>query len=132
MAAPRPEISVSPAPGSENAVMAAPRDFAEELVAPRADQSAAPFEATVSTPLAAPREQIFEPDIPADPRGPAATGADAESASPAPGAPPSYEDEDIPDLSDPDVSLDESGGRWGVEVAKSLLGGKIIETEDKF
>ena len=41
------------------------------------------------------------------------------------------QDEDIPDLSDPDVSLDESGGRWGVEVAKSLLGGKIIETEEK-
>lgn len=130
MAAPRPETSVSPAPGRDNAVMAAPRDFAEELVAPRADQSAAPFEATASTPLAAPREQILEPDIPAAPRGPAATGADAESASPAPGAPPSYEDEDIPDLSDPDVSLDESGGRWGVEVAKSLLGGKIIETVD--
>ncbi|MDU6681614.1 MAG: DNA polymerase III subunit gamma and tau [Varibaculum cambriense] len=130
MAAPRPEASVSPAPGRDNAVMAAPRDFAEELVAPRADQSAAPFEATASTPLAAPREQTFEPDIPAAPRGPAATGVDAESASPAPGAPPSYEDEDIPDLSDPDVSLDESGGRWGVEVAKSLLGGKIIETVD--
>lgn len=130
MAAPRPETSVSPAPGSENAVMAAPRDFAEELVAPRSDQAAAPFEATASTPLAAPREQIFEPDIPAALRGPAATGADAESASPAPSAPPSYEDEDIPDLSDPDVSLDESGGRWGVEVAKSLLGGKIIETVD--
>lgn len=34
---------------------------------------------------------------------------------------------DLPDLSDPDVSVDESGGRWGVEVAKSLLGGKIVE-----
>lgn len=130
MAAPRPEASVSPAPGRDNAVMAAPRDFAEKLVAPRVDQSAAPFEATASAPLAAPREQTFEPDIPAAPRGSAATGVDAESASPAPGAPPSYEDEDIPDLSDPDVSLDESGGRWGVEVAKSLLGGKIIETVD--
>lgn len=130
MAAPRPETSISPAPDSENAVMAAPRDFADELVAPRADQSAAPFEASGSAPLAAPREQTFEPDIPAAPRGSAATGVDDESASPAPGAPPSYEDEDIPDLSDPDVSLDESGGRWGVEVAKSMLGGKIIETVD--
>ena len=44
--------------------------------------------------------------------------------------PASFEGEDIPDLSDPDVSLEESGGRWGVEVAKSLLGGKIIETVD--
>ena len=130
MAAPRPETSISPAPGSVNAVMAAPRDFADELVAPRTDQSAAPFEASRSAPLAAPREQTFEPDIPAAPRGSAATGVDDESASPAPGAPPSYEDEDIPDLSDPDVSLDESGGRWGVEVAKSMLGGKIIETVD--
>lgn len=130
MAASRPETSISPAPGSENAVMAAPRDFADELVAPRADQSTASFEASGSAPLAAPREQTFEPDIPAAPRGSAATGVDDESASPAPGAPPSYEDEDIPDLSDPDVSLEESGGRWGVEVAKSMLGGKIIETVD--
>lgn len=130
MAAPRPETSISPAPGSENAVMAAPRDFADELVAPRADQSAAPFEASGSAPLAAPREQTFEPDIPAAPRMSAASSEDDGIASPAPGAPPSYEDEDIPDLSDPDVSLDESGGRWGVEVAKSMLGGKIIETVD--
>ena len=130
MAAPRPETSISPAPGSVNAVMAAPRDFADELVAPRANQSSVPFEASHSAPLAASREQTFEPDIPAAPREAAATGVDAESVSPAPGAPPSYEDEDIPDLSDPDVSLDESGGRWGVEVAKSMLGGKIIETVD--
>lgn len=130
MAAPRPETSISPAPGSVNAVMAAPRDFADELVAPRANQSSVPFEASHSAPLAAPREQTFEPDIPAAPRGSAASSEDDESASPAPGAPPSYEDEDIPDLSDPDVSLDESGGRWGVEVAKSMLGGKIIETVD--
>lgn len=130
MAAPRPETSISPAPGSVNTVMAAPRDFAEELVAPRAGQSAAPFEASRSAPLAAPREQTFEPDIPAAPRMSAASSEDDESAFPAPGAPPSYDDEDIPDLSDPDVSLEESGGRWGVEVAKSMLGGKIIETVD--
>lgn len=130
MAAPRPETSISPAPGSENAVMAAPRDFADELVAPRANQSSVPFEASASAPLAAPREQTFEPDIPAAPRMSAASSVDDESASPAPGAPPSYEDEDIPDLSDPDISLEESGGRWGVEVAKSMLGGKIIETVD--
>ena len=130
MAAPRPETSISPAPGSVNAVMAAPRDFADELVAPRANQSSVPFEASGSAPLAAPREQTFEPDIPAAPRMSAASSVDDESASPAPGAPPSYEDEDIPDLSDPDVSLEESGGRWGVEVAKSMLGGKIIETVD--
>lgn len=130
MAAPRPETSISPAPGRDNAVMAAPRDFAEELVAPRAGQSAPPFETTASAPLAAPREHTFEPDIPAAPRMSAASSEDDEIASPAPGAPPSYEDEDIPDLSDPDVSLDESGGRWGVEVAKSMLGGKIIETVD--
>ena len=97
MAAPRPETYISSVPGSDNAVMAAPRDLADE---------------------------------PAAPREPATSSADDESASPAPGAPSSYEDEDIPDLSDPDVSLDESGGRWGVEVAKSLLGGKIIETEE--
>lgn len=130
MAAPRPETSISPAPGSVNAVMAAPRDFADELVAPRADQSSVPFEASHSAPLAAPREQTFEPDIPAAPRGSAATGVDDESASPAPDVRASFEDEDIPDLSDPDVSLEESGGRWGVEVAKSMLGGKIIETVD--
>ena len=128
-----PPFEAAPSPfGAGAAEMAAPRDVEDEPAAPRVDQSAGPFEPSVSTPLAAPREQAPEPDIPAAPRGPAATGADAESASPAPGAPPSYEDEDIPDLSDPDVSLDESGGRWGVEVAKSLLGGKIIETEDKF
>ena len=132
MAAPRPETYISSVPGSDNAVMAAPRDFADEPVAPRADRSPTPFKPSASTPLAAPREQTPEPDIPAVPRGTAATSADDESASPAPGAPSSYEDEDIPDLSDPDVSLDENGGRWGVEVAKSLLGGKIIETEDKF
>lgn len=130
MAAPRPETSISSAPGSENAVMAAPRDFADELVAPRADQSAASFEASGSAPLAAPREQTFEPDIPAAPRMSAASSEDDESASPAPDVRASYEDEDIPDLSDPDVSLEESGGRWGVEVAKSMLGGKIIETVD--
>lgn len=130
MAAPRPETSISPAPDSENAVMAAPRDFADELVAPRADQSAASFEASGSAPLAAPREQTFEPDIPAAPRMSAASSEDDESASPAPDVRASYEDEDIPDLSDPDVSLEESGGRWGVEVAKSMLGGKIIETVD--
>lgn len=131
MAAPRPETYISSVPGSDNAVMAAPRDFADEPAAPRADQYATPFEPSTSTPLAAPREQTPEPDIPAAPREPAPSSADDESASPAPGAPSSYEDEDIPDLSDPDVSLDESGGRWGVEVAKSLLGGKIIETEEK-
>ncbi len=131
MAAPRPETYISSVPGSDNTVMAAPRDFADEPAAPRADQSATPFEPSTSTPLAAPREQTPEPDIPAAPREPAPSSADDESASPAPGAPSSYEDEDIPDLSDPDVSLDESGGRWGVEVAKSLLGGKIIETEEK-
>ena len=131
MAAPRPETYISSVPGSDNAVMAAPRDLADEPAAPRADQSATPFEPSASTPLAAPREQTPEPDIPAAPREPAISSADDESASPTPGAPSSYEDEDIPDLSDPDVSLDESGGRWGVEVAKSLLGGKIIETEEK-
>lgn len=130
MAAPRPETYISSVPGSDNTVMAAPRDLADEPAAPRADQSATPFEPSASTPLAAPREQTPEPDIPAAPREPATSSADDESASPAPGAPSSYEDEDIPDLSDPDVSLDESGGRWGVEVAKSLLGGKIIETEE--
>lgn len=130
MAAPRPETSISPAPGSVNAVMAAPRDFAEELVAPRTDQSAAPFEASRSAPLAAPREQTFEPDIPTAPRMSAASSEDDEIASPAPDMRASFEDEDIPDLSDPDVSLEESGGRWGVEVAKSMLGGKIIETVD--
>lgn len=130
MAAPRPETSISPTPGSVNAVMAAPRDFADELVAPRADQSAAPFEASRSAPLAAPREQTFEPDIPAAPRMLAASSEADEIASPAPDVRASFEDEDIPDLSDPDVSLEESGGRWGVEVAKSMLGGKIIETVD--
>lgn len=39
-------------------------------------------------------------------------------------------EEDLPDMSDPDVGVDNSGGRWGVEVAKSLLGGKIVETAD--
>ncbi len=131
MAAPRPETYISSVPGSDNTVMAAPRDFADEPAAPRADQSATPFEPSTSMPLAAPREQTPEPDIPAAPREPAPSSADDESASSALGAPSSYEDEDIPDLSDPDVSFDESGGRWGVEVAKSLLGGKIIETEEK-
>lgn len=130
MAAPRPAFSSSPVPGSDTSVMAAPRDFAEELVAPRTDQSAAPFEASGSAPLAAPREQTFEPDIPTAPRMSAASSEDDEIASPAPDVRASYEDEDIPDLSDPDVSLEESGGRWGVEVAKSMLGGKIIETVD--
>lgn len=143
MAAPRRAFSSSPVRGSDTSVMAAPRDLGEEPVAPRADQSAAPLEPIASTPLAAsreqdpnkdalaaPREQTPEPDIPAAPRMSAASSVDDESASPAPGAPPSYEDEDIPDLSDPDVSLEESGGRWGVEVAKSMLGGRIIETVD--
>lgn len=130
MAAPRPETSISPAPGSVNTVMAAPRDFAEELVAPRANQSSVPFEASHSAPLAAPREQDPNKDTLAAPRQQVAPAAGSENTSPAPPVPASYEDEDIPDLSDPDVSLEESGGRWGVEVAKSLLGGKIIETVD--
>lgn len=130
MAAPRPDTSSSKAPGIDNSVMAAPRDLGDEPAAPRADQSAAPLEPVASTPLAAPREQTPEPDIPAAPRQQVATAEGGDNTSPAPDIPASYEDEDIPDLSDPDVSLEESGGRWGVEVAKSLLGGKIIETVD--
>lgn len=130
MAAPRPAFSSSPVPGSDTSVMAAPRDLGDEPAAPRADQSAAPLEPVASTPLAAPREQTPEPDIPAAPRQQVATAEGGANTSPAPDVPPSYEDEDIPDLSDPDISLEESGGRWGVEVAKSMLGGKIIETVD--
>lgn len=130
MAAPRPDTSSSKAPGIDNSVMAAPRDLGDEPAAPRADQSVAPLEPVASTPLAAPREQTPEPDIPDAPREQLATAESGDNTSPAPDIPASYEDEDIPDLSDPDVSLEESGGRWGVEVAKSLLGGKIIETVD--
>lgn len=143
MAAPRRAFSSSPVTDGDNSVMAAPRDFGDEPAAPRADQSAAPLEPIASTPLAAPREQdpnkdalaapreqTPEPDIPAAPREQLATAEGGENPSPAPDVRASYEDEDIPDLSDPDVSLEESGGRWGVEVAKSMLGGKIIETVD--
>lgn len=130
MAAPRPDTSSSKAPGIDNSVMAAPRDLGDEPAAPRADQSVAPLEPVASTPLAAPREQTPEPDIPAAPRQQVATAESGDNTSPASDVPASYEDEDIPDLSDPDVSLEESGGRWGVEVAKSVLGGKIIETVD--
>lgn len=130
LAAPRPTISSSPAPNSDNSDMAAPRDWGDEPAAPRADQSAAPLIPSSATPLAAPREQDPGKAAIAALRQPVATPEGGEDISPAPDAPPSYEDEDIPDLSDPDVSLEESGGRWGVEVAKSLLGGKIIETVD--
>lgn len=130
MAAPRPAFSSSPVPGSATSVMAAPRDLSDEPAAPRPDQSAAPLEPVASTPLAAPREQDPNKDTLAAPRQQVATVEGGENTSPAPDVPASYEDEDIPDLSDPDVSLEESGGRWGVEVAKSVLGGKIIETVD--
>lgn len=143
MVAPRRAFSSSPVTDGDNSVMAAPRDLGDEPAAPRADQSAAPLEPIASTPLAAPREQdpnkdalaapreqTPEPDIPAAPREQLATAEGGENTSPAPDLPASYEDEDIPDMSDPDVSLEESGGRWGVEVAKSVLGGKIIETID--
>ena len=130
LAAPRPTISSSPAPGSDNSVMAAPRDWGDEPAAPRADQSAVPLAPSIDTPLAALREQASAQDIPAAPRQPVAMAEGGENISPAPEVPASFEGEDIPDLSDPDVSLEESGGRWGVEVAKSMLGGKIIETVD--
>lgn len=130
LAAPRPTISSSPAPGSDNSVMAAPRDWGDEPAAPRADQPAVPLAPSIDTPLAAPREQASAQDIPAAPRQPVVMAEGGENISPAPEVPASFEGEDIPDLSDPDVSLEESGGRWGVEVAKSLLGGKIIETVD--
>lgn len=130
MAAPRPDNSSSEAPRTYNSVMAAPRDLGDEPVAPRSNQSVAPLEPIASTPLAAPREQASAQDIPAAPRQPVVMAEGGENISPAPEVPASFEGEDIPDLSDPDVSLEESGGRWGVEVAKSLLGGKIIETVD--
>ena len=130
MAAPRPDNSSSPIPGSDNSVMAAPRDLGDEPVAPRSNQSAAPLEPIASTPLAAPREQDPNNGTLTAPRQQVATAEGGENTSSAPPVPASYEDEDIPDLSDPDVSLEESGGCWGVEVAKSLLGGKIIETVD--
>lgn len=130
MAAPRPDNSSSEAPRTYNSVMAAPRDLGDEPVAPRSNQSVAPLEPIASTPLAAPREQDPNKDTLAAPRQQVAPATGSENTSPAPPVPASYEDEDIPDLSDPDVSLEESGGRWGVEVAKSLLGGKIIETVD--
>ena len=110
--------------------MAAPRDLGDEPVAPRSNQSAAPLEPIASTPLAAPREQDPNNGTLTAPRQQVATAEGGENTSSAPPVPASYEDEDIPDLSDPDVSLEESGGCWGVEVAKSLLGGKIIETVD--
>ena len=78
----------------------------------------------------APRAQAPAGEAPSAPRPPAATTNGSEEGSTAPQAAPSYEEEDLPDLSDPDASPEESGGRWGVEVAKSLLGGKIVETAE--
>ncbi len=105
--------------------IAAPRG-GEDLVAPRAASPQTPVSLPVTqgeeTPgasragnesFAAPRPQ--EKALPGD-----------EIAVESPIEPPF--EEDLPDLSDPDVELDDSGGRWGVEVAKSLLGGKIVET----
>ena len=78
----------------------------------------------------APRAQAPAGEPLSAPRPPAATTNGREEGSTAPQTAPSYEEEDLPDLSDPDASLEESGGRWGVEVAKSLLGGKIVETAE--
>ena len=107
IAAPRPgEEMVAPRPGSPQMPEAAPRaEVNETLAAPRAGNE----------PFAAPRPQEN-------------TAQENDTAS-EPSAAPEIA-EDLPDMSDPDVGVDDSGGRWGVEVAKSLLGGKIVETAD--
>ena len=107
IAAPRRgEEMVAPRPGGPQMPEAAPRaEVNETLAAPRAG----------SEPFAAPRPQE--------------NTAQKDDAATEPSAAPEIA-EDLPDMSDPDVGVDDSGGRWGVEVAKSLLGGKIVETAD--
>lgn len=107
IAAPRPEEKMAaPRAGSSQMPEAAPRaEVSEVLAAPRAENE----------PFAAPRPQEN-------------TAQENDTASESSAAPEIAED--LPDMSDPDVGVDDSGGRWGVEVAKSLLGGKIVETAD--
>lgn len=100
----------------------------EEMAAPRAGSSQMPEaapRAEVNEVLAA-RRAGNEPF--AAPRPQENTAQENGTAS-EPSAAPEIA-EDLPDMSDPDVGVDDSGGRWGVEVAKSLLGGKIVETAD--
>ncbi len=118
-----PELS-APRPGKE---IVAPR-AEEEMVAPRAvspqTQAEAP-RAEVNETLVAPRTG----NNPIAAPRPHESAAQVENPAAELPAEPTIE-EDLPDMSDPDVGVDDSGGRWGVEVAKSLLGGKIVETAD--
>ncbi len=111
---------------------AEPEDVAprpgEEMVAPRPTSKQPPKEALQTQEeetLSAPRgenEPVAAPRSQENDANEARLAANVSAA-------PEFE-EDLPDMSDPDASLEESGGTWGVEVAKSLLGGKIIKTVD--
>ena len=101
MAAPRPQ-----APGNSLSDRESPLKDAPQQLSPKIPQAPRPTETIDNYPTSAPR--AVEPISTSD-----------KAQLP--------DEPDLPDLSDPDVSVDESGGRWGVEVAKSLLGGKIVE-----
>ena len=125
--APQPQAAPEEAAPRVYEEIAAPRP-GEEMAAPRAGSSQMPEaapRAEVSEVLAAPRAEN-EPF--AAPRPQENTAQENDTASEPPASPEIAED--LPDMSDPDVGVDDSGGRWGVEVAKSLLGGKIVETAD--
>lgn len=101
MAAPRPQ-----APGNSLSDRESPLNETPQQLSPQIPQAPRPAETIDNYPTSAPR--AVEP---------ISTSGKAQLP----------DEPDLPDLSDPDVSVDESGGRWGVEVAKSLLGGKIVE-----
>lgn len=101
MAAPRPQVSEHSLSDRES-----PLNETPQQLSPQIPQAPRPTENIDNYPTSAPR--AVEP---------ISTSGKAQLP----------DEPDLPDLSDPDVSVDESGGRWGVEVAKSLLGGKIVE-----
>lgn len=132
---PKIPAAIAPQPQAASEV-AAPRVY-EEIAAPRPEEKmAAPRAGSSQMPEAAPRAEISEvlaapraENEPfAAPRPQENTAQENDTASESSAAPEIAED--LPDMSDPDVGVDDSEGRWGVEVAKSLLGGKIVETAD--
>lgn len=132
---PKIPAAIAPQPQAASEV-AAPRVY-EEIAAPRPEEKmAAPRAGSSQMPEAAPRAEVSE--VLAAPRAenepfaaprPQENTAQENDTASEPSAAPEIA-EDLPDMSDPDVGVDDSGGRWGVEVAKSLLGGKIVETAD--
>lgn len=121
-----------PEPEVATGELAAPRPLPPaEMAAPR-PQTSEHSPSDRQSPLKEASQQL-SPKIPQAPR-PTETIDNYPTSAPRAVEPISTSDKaqlpdepDLPDLSDPDVSVDESGGRWGVEVAKSLLGGKIVE-----